>query len=173
MADDKKKEDQGGEGKKKKGLPAIVMIAIGAIVGGAGVVFAIPPKTVEKIAPPPVFEEVHVTHPDLIQHAFNPKQRSGKGVAKISFKFVYTVVQDVAKKDVEHTAFELIKQNWDRATGNSLTLLRSRSYAELNSAAGTKILEHDLMQLLTNTLFPGEHPIAQVTEVIWKDWLLQ
>ena len=40
MADDKKKEDQGGEGKKKKGLPAIVMIAIGAIVGGAGVVLA-------------------------------------------------------------------------------------------------------------------------------------
>ena len=47
MADDKKKEEQGAEDGKKKGLPAIVLIAVGAIVGGAGVVFAIPPKTVE------------------------------------------------------------------------------------------------------------------------------
>ena len=173
MADDKKKEDQGDDGKKKKGLPAIVMIAIGAIVGGAGVAFAIPSKTIETVAPPPVFEEVHVMHPDLIQHAFNPRQRSGKGVAKIAFKFVYTVVQDVAKKDVEHAAFQQIEENWARAKGDSLTLLRSRSYEELNSAEGTKILEHDLLELLSHTLFPGEHPTARVTEVIWEEWLLQ
>ena len=172
MADDKKKEEPGKDG-KKKGLPPILMIAIGAIVGGAGVVFAIPPKTVEKMAPPPVIEEVHITHPELIQHAFNPKQRSGKGVAKISFRFVYTVVQDAAKKDVEHTAFEMVKKQWERAFGDSLTLLRSRSYEELNSAAGTKILEHDLRVMLSNTLFPGKKPIARVTEVIWNEWLLQ
>ena len=33
MADEKKKEEDGEEG-KKKGLPAIVLVAVGAIVGG-------------------------------------------------------------------------------------------------------------------------------------------
>ena len=49
MADNKKKDGDGkGEGdQKKKGLPAIVLVAAGAALGGAGVVFAVPPKVVE------------------------------------------------------------------------------------------------------------------------------
>lgn len=178
MADDKKKEDQGDEAKKKKGLSPVIMIALGAIIGGAGVVFAIPPKTETVVAPPPEFEEVHITHPDLIEHAFNPRQRAGKGVMKISFKFVYTVVQDKEKKDVEHAAFDMIKENWDRAFGAAGSLLRSRTFEELNSESGETMLEHDLLEMLTEKLFhshlpEGEEPIAKVTEIIWKDWLAQ
>ena len=173
MADDKKKEDQGGEGKKKKGLPAIVMIAIGAIVGGAGVVFAIPPKTVEKIAPPPVFEEVEIKHPDPIQHTFNPQGRSGKSVAKVSFKFHYTVVQEVGKVDVQSEAFESLKNNWDRAEGESYMYMLDRSYDDLRSASGKVIIVHDLKEILTHRLFPGEHPIARVTDLIITELLLQ
>lgn len=173
MADDKKKEDQGDDGKKKKGLPAIVMIAIGAIVGGAGVVFAIPPKTIEKVAPPPEFEEVHVTHPDIIKKEFNPRQRTGKGVARVSFKFVYTVHQDKDKKDKEKVAFEEISKNWDKANSYALDLFRSRTIKELNSDTGTTILKHDLMEELNRAFFSGEHPVAKVTDVMWIDWLMQ
>tara|TARA_R110002072_G_scaffold174303_1_gene329289 strand:- start:1515 stop:2051 length:537 start_codon:yes stop_codon:yes gene_type:complete len=178
VADDNKKEETGEEAKKKKGMSPVIMIALGAIIGGVGVVFAVPPKTETIVAPPPEYEEVHITHPDLIKHAFNPRQRAGKGVMKISFKFVYTVTQDKTKHDVEHAAFEQIKQNWDRANSAALQLLRSRSYEELNSESGATILEHDMLEELTQMLFKkdlsdGQEPIARVTELIWKDWLTQ
>lgn len=172
MADEKKKEEN-EEGKKKKGLPAIVMIAIGAVVGGAGVVFAIPPKTVVEQAPPPVFEDVFITHPDVIKKEFNPRQRTGKGVARVSFKFIYKVHQDVTKHDMQDAAFELIKKNWDMANSASLELLRSRSIKEFGSESGSAILKHDLIERLNGAFFPDEHPVAQVTDVMWVDWLMQ
>lgn len=178
MADDKKKDEQGDDAKKKKGLSPVIMIALGAIIGGAGVVFAVPPKTETIVEPAPEFEEVHVMHPDLIQQTFNPRQRAGKGVMKISFRFVYTVTQEKNTKGVEHAAFELIKKYWERADGIAGELLRSRTYEQLQSESGEKILEHDMIKALTGELFSkdlpeGQEPIAKVTEIIWKDWLTQ
>jgi len=172
VADDKKKEEN-EEGKKKKGLPAIVMIAIGAVVGGAGVVFAVPPKTVVEQAPAPVFEDVFITHPDVIEIEFNPRQRTGKAVARMSFKFVYKVHQDVKKTDKQDAAIKLIGQNWDSATATSLELLRSRTVKELGSEMGSKILKHDLIERLNNSFFPGEHPVAQVSDVLVLGLLMQ
>ena len=170
MADDKKKEEQGAEDGKKKGLPPIVLIAVGAIVGGAGVVFAIPPKTVEVEKPAPVYEDIDVTHPDLIRKEFNPRTRTGKGVARVSFKFVYTV-----REDREHEAFELIKERWDQANSRVLLLFKTRTMEELQSETGVRMLEHELMQELDRVLFPdmGEGKAAAVTRVLWNDWLLQ
>ena len=173
MADDKKKDENEDGKKKKKGLPAIVMIAIGAIAGGAGVVFAVPPKTVVKEAPPRVFEDVFITHPDVIKKEFNPRQRAGKGVARVSFKFVYKVHQERGTDAVQKAAFELIKENWDKANSTALELFRSRSIAEFNSDNGTALLKHDLMEGLNKTFFAGENPVAQVTDVMWIDWLMQ
>ena len=172
MADDKKKEE-GDEGKKKKGLPPLVMIAIGAIVGGAGVVFAVPAKTVEVEKPAPVFEDVFVTHPDVIKHEFNPRQRAGKGLARVSLKFIYKVHQDSEKKDKEHEAFELIKKNWDMAKYQSLLLLKSRSIKELNSEAGVRLLEHDMMVELNRAFFGEEDPIAAVSGVMFPSIIVQ
>lgn len=167
MADDKKKEEQ-GDG-KKKGLPPIVMIAIGALVGGAGVVFAVPPKTIEKPVEPRVLEFVDVTHPDVIQTEFNPRQRAGKGVARISFKFVYTV-----REDLEAEAYEQIKRRWDEVDSRALLLFKMRSYDELNSEAGVRLLEHDLRQELDDALFgSGDDKIAEVSRIIWKGILTQ
>ena len=161
MAEDKKKEE--GEEGKKKGLPAIVLIAVGAIVGGAGAVFAIPPKTVkvpEVEKPKKVFD---VTHPDLIEHEFNVRTRTGKSVGRIKFKFVYTV-----REDLEEKAYKKIAENWDQATHDSLMLLSRRTVQELQSESGLRMLEHDLVQALDTAFFGrDEHDkVASVSRVL-------
>jgi flagellar basal body-associated protein FliL len=169
VADDKKKEDSNDEG-KKKGLSPLVMIAIGALVGGAGVVFAIPPKTVEVEVEAPPLEYVEVEHPDLILHTFNPRQRAGKGVAKVSFRFVFTV-----REDLQDAAYEAMKLHWNMANSKVLSVLRSRSVKELQSETGERMLEHDLIKALNEVFFhvEGGDPIAQITEIMWGEILLQ
>ena len=169
MADDKKKEAD-AKAAKKKGLPPIVMIAVGAILGGVGVVFAIPPKTVEVMVAEPVHEYADVTHPDQIKHEFNPRTKAGKGIASLALKFVYTV-----REDQEHEAFEQIKEHWDEANSNVLKIMKLRSMEELQAEAGVSILEKDLIDDLDRTLFPEieGHKVAKVTKVIWVRWLMQ
>lgn len=172
MAEDKKKEGDGKaeEGKKKKGLPAIVMVAVGAVVGGAGVVFAVPPKEKVVVQAPPHFEVVDVTHPDVIEHEFNPKSKAGRGIARFSFKFVYSV-----REDLEKDAYALIKDNWETAKSNVLEVLSNRSIEELNSETGRTLLMSDLVDDLDRSLFPGkkEDKIARVERVIWVKRLYQ
>ena len=173
MAEDKKKEGDGkaDEGKKKKkGLPPIVLIAVGAIVGGAGVVFAVPPKTVEQKHEEPVHHDIDVIHPDPLKKTVNPRTAAGKGTARIEFKFVYTV-----REDLEGEAFKLIKQNWEQANSDALMLLKRRSMAELQSDTGVRILEKDMIDELDRALFgrPGTERIATVTRILWVDMLFQ
>ncbi|HEB53948.1 MAG TPA: hypothetical protein ENI87_11905 [bacterium] len=170
MADDKKKEDSKDEG-KKKGLPPIVMIAVGAILGGAGAVFAIPPKEIEVEKPAPVYEDIDVLHPDVIDITFNPRSRTGKAVAVFSFKFVYTV-----REDRKEEAYELLKQHWEDAGSRALILLSTRTRQEMESEKGKTLLEADLVEELDKTFFPevpGEEKVATVTRVIWKKFLFQ
>jgi flagellar basal body-associated protein FliL len=164
MAEEKKKEADAkvAEG-KKKGLPAIIMVAVGAIVGGVGVVFAVPPK--EKVVvvneKPPVW--LDIIHPDEIQHEFNPKSSSGRSIARIAFKFYYSV-PEVREED----AFHLIKDRWEEGKANALEVLSNRSIAELNSEAGRRHLERDLVEDLDRTFFPGtkDTKFARVTRVL-------
>lgn len=171
MAEEKQKEDPKADaGKKKKGLPPIVMIAVGAIAGGAGVVFAVPPKTIEVKQEVKPVEYVDVTHPDVIQHEFNPRTKAGKGVGRVALKFVYRV-----REDQEGEAFEKIKENWEQANSNVLLILKTRSYEELQTEAGVRTLEKDILDDLDRTLFPGDPKtkIARVTRVMWSKWLMQ
>jgi flagellar basal body-associated protein FliL len=173
LAEDKKKEGaaKAEDGAKKKGLPAIVMVAVGAIVGGAGVVFAVPPKTVEVPVAEPVYHDIDVTHPDPIKKEFNPRTRAGKGIGRVAMKFVYTV-----REDQEAAAFEQIKAHWEFANSNVLMILKTRSMEELQSEAGVRMLERDLMDDLDRTLFPVDasgHKLASVTKLVWVDWLMQ
>jgi flagellar basal body-associated protein FliL len=171
VAEEKKEADGKAEGgKKKKGLPPLVLIAVGAIVGGAGVVFAVPPKTVKVAEPVKVYETLDVTHPDLIQHEFNPRTKAGKGIGRVALKFVYRV-----REDLEETAFEQIKEHWELANSNVLLLLKTRSMEELQSESGVRMLEKDIIDDLDRTLFP-EHDgqkIARVSRVMWSKWLMQ
>ncbi len=171
MAEDKKEADSKAEGaKKKKGLPPFVLIAVGAIVGGAGVVFAVPPKTVEVPQPVKVYETLDVTHPDSIQHEFNPRTKAGKGIGRVALKFVYRV-----REDQEAAAFEQIKEHWEIANSNVLLLLKARSMEELQSESGVRMLEKDIQDDLDRTLFPTENgqKIARVSRVMWSKWLMQ
>jgi flagellar basal body-associated protein FliL len=171
VAEDKKKGPDAGAdgGKKKKGMPAIVLIAVGAVLGGAGVVFAVPPKVKEVPVERPHYEDVDVTHPDSIKKSFNPRTRTGKGQARVEFKFVYTVRED--RKDA---AFEQIKDNWEQAQSNALMLLKNRSMEELQSDLGMRTLEKDLIAELDRTIFPNRSDkIARVTRVLWGDLLFQ
>jgi flagellar basal body-associated protein FliL len=171
VAEDKKKDGDAKpeEGKKKKGLPPIVMIALGAVVGGAGVVFAVPPKVVEKKVEEKHYADIDITHPDQIQHEFNPRTKAGKSMVRVVFKFVYTV-----REDREKEAFEELKKNWDEANSCALLLLKTRSFEELNNEAGIRILASDMVADLDRALFPaGEKKVAQVTKVLWVKWLMQ
>ena len=171
MAEDKKKDADGkAEGKQKRGLPAIVMVAVGAIAGGAGVVFVVPPKQIEVPAQAKKYEPVDVTHPDFIEHAFNPKSKAGRGIATMKFLFVYTV-----REDLEADAFAMIKENWSLAKSNTLLILTNRSIEEFNNEASIRILEKDLIDDLDRTLFPGKkgEKIARVTRVLWDKRLFQ
>lgn len=172
MAKEKTKEtdSKADAGKKKKGLPAIVMIAIGAIVGGAGVVFAVPPKTIAVVEPVKVLETLDVTHPDPIQHEFNPRTKAGKGIGRVALKFVYRV-----REDDEAQAFEKIKEHWEQANSNVLLILKTRSMEELQSESGVRTLERDVIDDLDRTLFPTENgrKVARVTRVMWSKWLMQ
>ncbi len=172
MAEDKKKEaDAKAEGgKKKKGLPPIVMIAIGAIVGGAGVVFAIPPKVKEVKVAEPVYEQIDVIHPDQITQQFNPKSKAGRGVGSVGFKFVYTV-----REDQEGEAFELIKSHWEEASSKVLDVLTNRSMEELQSDAGLRSLEKDVIDELDRLFFgiKKDGKVARVSKLIWQKRLFQ
>lgn len=171
MAEDKQKEnDAKADQARKKSLPALVLVAVGAIVGGAGVAFVVPPKTIAVVEPPKVLELVDVTHPDVIQHEFNPRTRAGKGIVRVALKFVYTV-----REDLEDDAFAQLKANWEQANSNVLLLLKTRSMEELQSEAGVRMLERDLIDDLDRTLFPGKDgaKVAKVSRVIWSKWLMQ
>ncbi|MCA8973342.1 MAG: hypothetical protein KDC98_01405 [Planctomycetes bacterium] len=170
MADNKKKEDGKDEEGKKKGLPAIVLIAAGAALGGVGVVFAVPPKVVEKEVEAPHFELVDVIHPDVLEFTWNPTSRTGKTIAVFKFKFVYTV-----REDLEKTAFEQIEERWLLSKSNLLMILNSRSVEELRSEAGLRMVERDMIDDLDRTLFHGHggEQVAKVSRILWDKTLFQ
>ncbi|MBK8097379.1 MAG: flagellar basal body-associated FliL family protein [Planctomycetes bacterium] len=178
MAEDKKKDGdaKAQEGAKKKGLPAIVLIALGAIVGGAGVVFAVPPKTVEKKVAEPPREDVDVEHPDKLTFKFNPQTGTGSAFANVSFYFVYTLKHITAaeEKKKEETAYDQIKTNMTRARSNVLMMLKARTKSDLQSESGRRVLTADLIKELNASLFPGEHgKHFVVSDVLWEDWMVQ
>jgi hypothetical protein len=111
-----------------------------------------------------------VLHPDVIQHEFNPRTKAGKGIGRVHFKFRYTV-----REDLESAAFEQIKSNWDQAQSNSLLLLKTRGMEELQSEAGIRMLEADMMADLDSTLFPPKdgEKVAKVNRIVWVKWLMQ
>ena len=170
MADDKKKDGDGKDEGKKKGMSPIVLVAVGAIVGGSGAVFAVPPKEVPVHVEEPVLAFVPVEHPDSLEFQFNPRTAAGKAYASAAFTFVYKV-----REDREQAAFEAIKANWSRARSHALLLFGSRTVADLNSEVGKLALTKDLIDDLDASLFPGhgDEKVAAVSEILWSKWILQ
>lgn len=171
MADDKKQEPAAEAGAKpKKKLPAIVLVALGAIAGGAGVVFLAPPKQDHAPVAEPAHVMLEITHPDKIEHEFNPRTQNGKAFGRVAFQFLYKV-----RDDHEDAAFEAIKTNWAVARSNALLLLRARSMEDLGRESGQRALEKDLVDELDHVFFPGKDhdKIAKVTRIVWDKFLIQ
>jgi flagellar basal body-associated protein FliL len=156
----------------KKRVPMLVWIGVGAALGGAGVVAALPSPAAPVVAPapPPSPALLQVQHPDVIDLQCNPRTQAGKAYLHVEFYFVYTV-----RADREAAAFESIKAHWDRARSNALLLLRGRTMTELQGDNGHAVLTKDLVDELDATLFPGRaaDKIARVTEVLWTKWMMQ
>ncbi len=171
MAEDTKKEDGGNEG-KKKGMSPLVLIAIGALVGGAGVVFAVPAKTVEVHVeqPAPGWSSPQV-HPDVFEHTFNPAQKVGRATAMLWFSFMYRF-----REDLEDEVMETMEAYMPLAESNTLQLLSTRTLKELESVSGFAAVEADLIAELNQTLFADfqqDGNLAEVTKILWRKKLFQ
>lgn len=172
MADDKKKKEGDKEG-KKKGLPPIVLVAIGAALGGAGMVVMSPtPAPVESqhlpIVPVKVLTEVDKT----VEHSFNPNTDRGKSMASVSFRFNYVTLEPDSA-----AAEEAVKHNWDRMSSSVLLLLSAQTPEQIKSTKNSLHLEKQLREAMTLSLFPpqeGEKTgIAVVKEILWRKKFVQ
>lgn len=172
MAD--KEADKSEEEGKKKGLPPVVLVIVGAMLGGAGVVFGMPaaPAADEHHEPPePKLLQVHAAANPMM-FTFNPRSTAGKHFGTVSFTFGYKVLEpDLADSKV------LLKQRWKAAESAINKLLRSTHFEEWGTD-GVDLIEKEIRDELTYQLFPGandgEHArIAKVTDIYWEKIMVQ
>ncbi len=151
---------------KKKGLPPVILVAVGAALGGAGVVFLAPkPQPAgQGVHKEPEYETVQCA--DKMSFLFNPKSDSGNKQARIS---LYFVVKQRKDKHEEDKVNGLIKANWERAKSRVLEVLMSQTVPQLRSAEGKQHLRKMVIDELTLTFFlRGE---AQVVDILWEDYM--
>lgn len=167
MADEKEaKPPPEGEGKKKGGIKPMLFLVAGAVVGGAGVVFMVPPKEVVKVIGPPQAEIEQVELPDLWEFTFNPRVDRGYKVAQVSFYIVYK--QD---KHKEEQVSKTLKTNWNRAYSRCMEVLKNTPPTTLGTMDGMQKLRAKLRDELSASLFPDS--IATVDDILWKKFSVQ
>jgi len=169
VADEKNKEEKADE-PKKKAMSPLVLIAVGAVLGGAGVVVGVPPKVVEVPVEHHAPEIVDWEGPFEIAATFSPRTRAGQTVAKVSFSFVYRCSEDVVG-DV-HAQIEASKAHAKSAV---LLVLHETPAKSLRSKPGLEMLESQLIEVLNQEFFDsakGEHA-AQVTKILWEEIQVQ
>lgn len=159
MADDKKKDAEAKPG-KKRAIPAIVMVVVGAIAGGAGVVTMLPPKTVEVVKEPEVIEYKNPWVKEEIGHTFNP--RDSKRLATVALKLRFT-----ARNELEEQAVELIKSNWPVVNAVTLEFLKRRTVEELGNSTAEQVMRREIQEELNRRLFAevGKEPIARISDI--------
>ncbi len=166
MAEDKQ-DKEGEEQPKKKGLSPIILVAVGAALGGAGVVFLGPQPSVHEEAhgpPAPVIERVE--HPDVITRQFNAKKKRGSATAMVSFRFVYR--RDRAH---DHEVMESLATNWNVMMSRVLLVLMQQAPNDLNTEEGLRHLTKRLTAEMSLTLFPEGQ--AVVDDIIWDKVMVQ
>lgn len=163
----KAKEGDKPAAPKKKGLPPVILIAVGAILGGAGTVFLLPkPKPVVHEAPrEPEYEEVQFE--DKMAFTFNPKTERGRGNGKVAFFFVVKMKKDVKE---EEKVKKLIKAGWEGARSRVLEILTAQTTATLGSSEG-KMQVRKLIadELAVNFFRKGE---ATITTIYWDEFFI-
>jgi flagellar basal body-associated protein FliL len=169
VADEKNKEVAEGDGKKKGGMMPLVLVAVGAIAGGAGAVFATPkPEPIVVHTPPPQIVERDIE--DVMSFVFNPQTKAGRAAVSCEFTFTYQVLEDR-----ENEAVDLMEKNWKRAYSNVLLLLAATSNEELRTPSGKVDLARSIAAELEVSFFPGpeDNRVAKITDVLWEKWIVQ
>ena len=167
MADDKK--DSGEEQEKKGGLmKPLLMVAVGAMLGAAGVVFT------SGGAPADGDSHDHDAHtevakkkfelPDVMEFSFQPRTESGKQSAVMHLRVVYEVDDD---SELQAEAREYAKLYWNQAYAACLRILRE-SHADDFQGEAQALLLAELRDELSYVLFPikGDKRIATVIDVV-------
>ena len=165
MADDKADKEGAQEARKKSRLLPLLLVAIGAAVGGAGVVFLAPRPKIEAPkheAPEMVLRE----HPDPMDFTFNPQVERGQKNAIVKFQFVYQM--DKRKEELVLTS---IKDYWTRAYSRCLLVLKNRPHTAFLNNDGIALLTKELADELTASLFPDG--IAKVDDILWLKVMVQ
>jgi len=172
VAEDKNKKEDEKSG-KKKGLPALVLVAVGAALGGAGTVVMVPKQDPVSSNPAPqVPKKVFADVEEAVEHSFNPRATHGSAMASVKFKFNYVTLE----QDREE-ARELVKRNWDRMTSRVLLLLSAQTPEQIKDSENSLHLEKQLREVMTLALFPPEEGekagIAVVKEILWMKKVVQ
>jgi flagellar basal body-associated protein FliL len=144
----------------------IAWVAAGAVLAGAGLVFALPKGGGGSATPPPPRIEI-VHYPDKIVHMFNP--RVERGTKSVRLGFTLDVQMDANQRaEIEG----LIRTNWDRANSRVLMLLKDQPLQTFTSGAeGMRTLAHEIATDLSATLFPAGQ--AKIVDVIYTDMMVQ
>ncbi len=171
MADDKDKKEE-GEGKKKGPIIPLILVSIGAALGGGGVVMFTKPPEKHVDNKPKSKEYLKVKTKDEMSFIFNPVKERGTTSARFRLKFVYLV--EKKNKDKAH---ESLKNRWDLAYDRCLEVLTGSNAKELKSPEGKQGLKRRLVDELTIMLFPEdpktEARVAQVEMVLFLEYFFQ
>ena len=167
--EEEQKEQQEEPGKKKKGklMSALVFVALGAAVGGAGVaVFTpLPTKQEDTGNRAPEFELVE--YDDIMKFLVNPQaERGGRITARIGFRFVCKRDKHKSKQ-----VLKSIKAYWNKAYSRCLMVISNQDVKFLATAEGKQALRKTLVDELSLTLFPGG--LATIEDILWTEYFLQ
>ena len=177
MAEDDKEPEE-VEKKTRSGLLPVLLVAVGAAIGGAGVV-VLSPKPLPVEPGPPAPEIVAYEHPEPLAFVFNPQVKRGSKTAQVEIKFVYEADRRLVEGDRPRggesaggepaTAVRLppvldaIKTYWNKASARCFEVLSNQDVDTLQSPDGKRYIKRLLIDELNATLFPEQQ--AKVVDV--------
>ena len=170
MAEEKK--DAGDEPEKKGGImKPLILVAAGAVLGGAGVVVAVPkedPNAHSKEVKDPGSKRLLC--PDPFAMTFNPRVNSGKALASLKIKFVYEVKWHSHDEKEQHEQLAevngFIKTHWDEADAAIQRILRNTHIDTFQGDEAELLLKEDIKDELMYRLFPVNEADERVAEVV-------
>ena len=150
-------------------MSAMILAALGAGLGGAGVVLFTSPSGKKEETGHRAPEYQLVEHEDIMKFLVNPQtERGGRITARIGFRFVYKRDKHKAKRTLRS-----IKDYWNKAYSRCLMVISNQDVKFLSTDEGKQTLRRALVGELTLTLFPPPDKIAIVQDILWTEYFLQ
>lgn len=170
MAEEEKAEPE-TDGKKKGKLMPLILVAVGAALGGGGVVLTTKPALEQGKDDNRPSKLIIVHQPDEMSFTFNPITNKGMKTARVRLKFDYQV-----DENFKDGAEEAIREKWDLAYSRCNEVMMQQKSEVLKTPEGKRSLKRLLVDELTLAFFPedskGER-IAIVKDVLWMEFFIQ